>query len=71
MKDDPARPLVVLRGTAQYEQFLERLRQKAKLANRSELVEVALAHLGWHHGILAPRRCRPLGANQYGEPESD
>jgi hypothetical protein len=68
--------LVALHGSDQYARFLDRLlklvqRTRPAIRTRTQLADLALAELGFREGLRAPRRCRPLGANQYGEPEPE
>jgi hypothetical protein len=66
--------LIALRGTDQYARFLDRLlravqKTRPAIRTRTQLADLALAELGLREGLRAPRRCKPLGTNRYGEPE--
>lgn len=64
-----------LRGGEPYDRYLAALLAAANsrghpVANRTQLAELALNRLGATWGIKAPRRARPVGANQHGEPQA-
>jgi hypothetical protein len=62
------KPLIVLRGTAEYAVFLDTLCGAAGARDRSDLAERALAKLAKGHGLKPPRRAAPHGTNRHGEP---
>lgn len=64
-----------LRGTPQYDRYLDRLQAEARrrgvrAESRSKLLEIALAALGAQWGLVAPERANPNGTNQHGRPDS-
>lgn len=69
------RPFVVaLRGDDAYTRYLDRLLKKlrsegVRVETRHQLGEYALAVLGLRHGLKAPPRGKPIGANQHGNPK--
>lgn len=73
MPTDRLPPVITLRGTRDYDRFLDRLLKAAQkrrpaLKSRTKLVEIALAEMGLRHRLKAPARAKAWGANQHGEP---
>jgi hypothetical protein len=64
---------LILRCDPAYVDFLGELEREARerghaARGRSAVAELACNLLGLQWGIKAPRRVRPMGANQHGEP---
>lgn len=63
-------PLLLLRGSDEYDRFLDDLRAELvrrgmEIPSRAALVEAAIRLLADTCGLTPPRRSRPLGANQH------
>jgi hypothetical protein len=73
MPDNDTPRNLILRCESAYLRYLDRLEREARkrghtTKGRSAAVELACNLLGLQWGLKAPRRVRPMGANQHGEP---
>lgn len=59
---------VSIRGSEEWGRAVDDLARRLGLRGRSEVVLHALAALARAEGIDLPRRTRPHGTNQFGEP---